>query len=383
MAEPVTGTERPRSRHAASPAHARPAHARTAQAPPARTAPGLSRADEADPSQTGPAGTETAQARPSARSSQARGSQARGSRARGSQAPGSQAWDTKARDSKARDSNARGKGHAGKSAVDAWMQQEVTIRGRTYKRQRIAQCLVGFPVLFPLLFMLPAVITFNSDVLNNSVADVLGSGAEACLLLALLITPLATVTRQRWFVPMRRWFGIMMAVTAITDATIASLTTDFAGGIVGRIAGHSFLLAGLMMVVIAIPLLAIANNRAQKWLGKYWKPLQRMTYVIWGLLYIHLALLFGFGLDSGSPDDGDPFFHDRLVQLTACSIPLLLLRLPPVRRWVTKQQRAGRQWLVYTAGVPLALMFLLGFVFIVNEEIFKGVATFTLHPIQD
>lgn len=277
----------------------------------------------------------------------------------------------------------RSKSRKGKSAVDAWMDQEVTIRGRIVKRQKITLWLIGFPAFVPLLFMSSAVITLNKPTMNGAVADVLGTGAEACLLLALLITPMATVTRQRWFVPLRRWFGVMMAVTAICDATIAALTTSFAGGIVGRLAGHSFLLAGLMMVVIAIPLLAIANNRAQKWLGRYWKPLQRMTYVIWGLLFLHLALLFGFRLDSGESDDGDPFFHNRLVQLTLCSIPLLLLRLPPVRRWIAKQQRAGRQWLVYAVCVPLAILFVLGFGFIVNEEIFKGSAAFTLHPHLD
>ena len=247
----------------------------------------------------------------------------------------------------------------------------------------MALWLLGSPAFVPVFFMLPAVITVNKNTMNGAVADVLGSGAEALLLLTLLITPMVTVTRQRWFVPLRRWYGIMFAITAITDATIASLTTDFAGGVIGRVAGHTFLLVGFTMVLLAIPLLAIANGRAQRWLGKYWKPLQRLTYVIWGLLYVHLALLFGFGVGTAETGDGDPVFHQRLVQLTACSIPLLTLRLPPVRRWVAKQQKAGRQWLVYVVFIPFALLFVLGFGFIADEEIFKGTAAFTLHPISD
>lgn len=273
----------------------------------------------------------------------------------------------------------------GRSAVDVWMDKQSRFRvaGRPVSRQTVALWLLGSPAFVPVFFMLPAVIMVNKNTMNGAVADVLGSGAEALLLLTLLITPMVTVTRQRWFVPLRRWYGIMFAITAITDATIASLTTDFAGGVIGRVAGHTFLLVGFTMVLLAIPLLAIANGRAQRWLGKYWKPLQRITYVIWGLLYVHLALLFGFGVGTGETGDGDPVVHQRLVQLTACSIPLLTLRLPPVRRWVAKQQKAGRQWLVYAAFIPFALLFVLGFGFIVDEEIFKGTAAFTLHPISD
>ena len=263
------------------------------------------------------------------------------------------------------------------------MDQETHVLGRTVSRQKVALWALGFPALFPLLFMSRAVIALNNNTMNNAVADVLGTGGEAILMLTLLITPLVTVTRQRWFVPLRRWYGVMFGLTVITDAVTASITTSFAGGVAGRLAGHSFLLVGFMMVLLTVPILLIANNRAQRWLGRYWKPLQRVTYVIWALLFVHLALLFGFGIGTGESGDGDPVFHQRLFQLTACSIPLLLLRLPPVSRWVAAQQRAGRQWLVYTACVPLAALFMLGFVFIVNEEIFKGVAAFSLHPIQD
>jgi DMSO/TMAO reductase YedYZ heme-binding membrane subunit len=274
---------------------------------------------------------------------------------------------------------------ATRSTVDVWMDQQSRFRflGRQVSRQAVALWLLGGPAFLPVFFMLPAVITVNKDTMNIAVADVLGTGGEALLLLTLLVTPMVTATRQRWFVPLRRWYGIMFAITAMCDATIASLTTDFAGGVIGRVAGHTFLLVGFAMVLLAIPLLAIANGRAQRWLGRYWKPLQRITYVIWGLLFVHLALLFGFGVGTGETGDGDPIFHQRLLQLTACSIPLVTLRVPVVRRWVTRQQKAGRDWLVYVLITPLALLFVLGFAFIVNEEIFKGVAAFALHPSAD
>jgi DMSO/TMAO reductase YedYZ heme-binding membrane subunit len=54
------------------------------------------------------------------------------------------------------------------------------------------------------------------------------------------------------------------------------------------------------MVCLVVPILVTANNPAQRWLGKYWKPLQRMTYAMWALLFLHLALLEGFGLPATS-----------------------------------------------------------------------------------
>jgi methionine sulfoxide reductase heme-binding subunit len=273
--------------------------------------------------------------------------------------------------------------HKTRHAVDAWMDQEFKLMGRPVTRQKATLWLLGAPAFVPVIFMAPAVITANRNTMDISVADVLGTGGEALLLLTLLITPLLTVTRQRWFVPLRRWYGIMFGITVISDATIASMTTAFAGGVVGRLAGHTFLVVGFTMVLLSIPLLATANGRAQRWLGRYWKPLHKVTYVIWGLLFVHLALLFGLGVGTGETGDGDPVFHQRLFQLSACSLPLLILRLPPVRRWVSRQQHAGRQLMIDILFVPFAVLFAIGFCFIVNEEIFKGTAAFTLHPNAD
>ncbi len=265
-----------------------------------------------------------------------------------------------------------------RTAVDNWMAQDFTFSAGTIRKQAVALFLLRLPALIPLFFISRGVVTLDNHTLDIAEADVLGTGGEACLLLCLLVTPIITVTRQRWIAPLRRWYGIMFAITAIADAVIASITTAFAGGVFGRLAGHSFLLVGFVMVLLALPLLATANNPAQRWLGRYWKPLQRTTYVIWGLLVVHLALLEGFGMEHG--DDGDPVFHQKLYQIVACSIPLLVLRLPPVKRWISRQQKADRQWLVYLAVLPLAVLFVLAFVFIVNEEICKGTAALSLHP---
>jgi DMSO/TMAO reductase YedYZ heme-binding membrane subunit len=275
---------------------------------------------------------------------------------------------------------------AAKSRLDEWMEVEFKFGGSRIKRKAVALILLGAPAAAPLFFMLPALITLNANTFSVSVDDTLGTGAELCLFLCLLVTPMVTLTGQRWFVPLRRWYGIMMACCSIGDAIAAGLTdTTFAGGFLGRLAGHAFEFMGFMMVLLVIPLLITGNQWAQRKLGKYWKQLHRLIYVIWGLLAAHLMLLEGFGFEHGSngsgfAGDGDPVFHQRLYQYSVCSLFLLTLRLPPVKRWIAARQSEGRNWLVYLTITPIFALFIFGLIFIVNEEIFKGIGSFSEHP---
>jgi DMSO/TMAO reductase YedYZ heme-binding membrane subunit len=275
-----------------------------------------------------------------------------------------------------------------KSRLDEWMEVDFKFGGSRIKRKTIALVVLGAPALVPLFFMLPALVTLNSNTFSVSVDDTLGTGAEIALFLCLLVTPLTTITGQRWFVPLRRWYGIVMACTGIGDAVAASITDDFAGGVFGRLAGHVFELMGFMMVMLVIPLLITSNPYSQRKLGKYWKRFQRLTYAIWALLAAHLILLEGFGFQrgdngSGFAGDGDPIFHQRLYQYSACSLFLLILRLPPARRWIAARQKEGRNWLVYLVVLPLFALFVFGFIFILNEEIFKGIDSFTENPSNE
>jgi len=251
-------------------------------------------------------------------------------------------------------------------------------------RQSLALFLLRLPAFVPLIFVARGWLALNAkEVLTNTEADVLGTGGEICLLVALSITPLITLTGARWIAPLRRWYGIMFAVIGLADTVTAAITGDFAGGVIGRLAGHSFLLAGFLIILLALPLLATANTPAQKKLGKYWKRLHKVTYVIWGLLIIHLALLDGITPFGASDGDGDPVVHQRFYQAVAISIPLVILRLPPVRRWIAAQRAAGRHRRVWLAMAPLAALYIAGFVFVINEEIYTGTKIITMHPLAN
>jgi DMSO/TMAO reductase YedYZ heme-binding membrane subunit len=269
--------------------------------------------------------------------------------------------------------------------LDEWMEVEFKFGGSRIKRKALALVILGAPALIPFALMMPALLTLNTNTFSVSVDDTLGTGAALSLFLCLLVTPMVTLTGQRWFVPLRRWYGIMFALTGIYDAIAAGTTDTFAGGFLGRVAGHAFELMGFICVMLAIPLLVTGNHWAQKKLGRYWKQLHRLIYVIWAFLGLHLLLLEGLGFErgdngSGFAGDGDPIFHQRLYQFSACSLFLLTLRLPPVKRWIAARQKEGRDWVVTLTIVPIFALFVLGFIFLVNEEIFKGMDSFTEHP---
>jgi DMSO/TMAO reductase YedYZ heme-binding membrane subunit len=273
---------------------------------------------------------------------------------------------------------------AARTRAGTWRNDMLEFSAGAIRKQSAALILLRLPAFIPLLFMLRGWFSLNqSDVLTLTEADVLGTGGEICFFIAVSITPLITLTGQQWIAPLRRWYGIMFAVIGLADAITAAITTEFAGGVFGRLGGHSFLLSGFLVVLLAIPLLATANTPAQRRLGRHWKTLQKTTYVIWALIVLHLLLLDGFTTFGGADGDGDPVFHQRFYQAVAISIPLVVLRLPPVRRWITARRAEGRVWPVWLVFTPLAALYLAGMFYIINEELFTGTMMLTIRPPTD
>jgi DMSO/TMAO reductase YedYZ heme-binding membrane subunit len=275
-------------------------------------------------------------------------------------------------------------GRSDVAAADAKTSQYYEFSAITIKKRSVALFFLRLPVFVPIIFMIPGWVSLNAkDTLTITEATVLGSGGILCLYGALSITPIITLTGAQWIAPLRRWYGIWFAVIGLADTTTAAITTDFAGGPLGRLAGHTFTLTGFFIITLALPVLATANTPAQRKLGRYWKKLQRMTYVIWFFAVVHLLLLDGLKPFGASNGDGDPIFHQRFYQALAISIPLIILRLPPVRRWVTEQRAQGRQWVVWATFAPLIVLYITAMAFIINNEIFQGTQAFTLRPIED
>ena len=208
--------------------------------------------------------------------------------------------------------------------------------------------------------------------LSASDADVLGTSTFLILVLMLTVTPIVTVMGWRWHVVLRRDYGIGMFLVAATDITIAAITTGdtFGGGVPGRLGGHAFLLAGTVSTVLLVPLVVTANRRAQRWLGMHWRTVQQITYVVWATVLVHLLLLFGF--------------RSFALNALTVSCALLVLRLPPVRRWWTVSRRQGRHRVMRGVLALLLLgVYAVGVAPFVHELAVKGGAAFAQSPVDD
>jgi sulfoxide reductase heme-binding subunit YedZ len=252
-----------------------------------------------------------------------------------------------------------------------------TSTARRDARGRVHPAVWPFRLLLPLPFlaMAPEIVAAMQgrpdamEHLTASGADVLGNGAFLFFVLMLAVTPLVTMTGWRWHVPLRRDFGIAMFSVALLDLVLSAVTTSsrFPGGFITRVTGHSFLAVGTLATLLCVPLALTANNAAQRALGKYWKPLHRITYVVWVAILLHLLLLFGF--------------HDPALHALEVSAPLFALRLPPARRWISTARRNGRQRPQRIAvGAAAAIVFLIGFVPIVHDFAVSGHGAFIQQP---
>jgi sulfoxide reductase heme-binding subunit YedZ len=254
-----------------------------------------------------------------------------------------------------------------------WARRAVRARTATYGS--VAVWFFRLLLLVPFVLMAPeilAAIRNRPDAvshLSSSTANVLGTSAFLIFVLMLCVTPVHTVTGWRWHIVLRRDYGVAMFAVATTDLLLAATTTGdtFHGGLLNRIGGHTFLLAGLVSTLLLLPMALTANRRAQRWLGGSWKWVQRLTYVVWVTVLIHLLFLFGV--------------TSIFIDAVAVSAPLLLLRVPVVRQWWKSARRDGRRRAARVAvGVVLLGVFAAGYLPLVQELAGKGAAAFTQNP---
>lgn len=233
-------------------------------------------------------------------------------------------------------------------------------------------------LLTPFVFMGPEIVSAVSGRpgsvanISASTADVLGTSAFLMFATMLVVTPLHTLTGWRWHLVLRRDYGLGMFAVATLDLVLAATTTGdtFTGGFLTRVVGHTFLAAGTLSVFLVLPLAATSHIRAQRWLGRHWKRLHRLTYVAWATILAHLLLLFGLR----------SFFLDAVI----ISVPLAVLRVPVVRRWLASSRRAGTHVLArgLTVAVTAAAL-VVGYAPFLHELARVGVAAFLQHPPQD
>ncbi len=205
--------------------------------------------------------------------------------------------------------------------------------------------------------------------ISASTADVFGTSSLLIFVMMLTVTPIHTLTGWTRHIPLRRTYGVAMFFTAVADLILAATTTGdtFSDGVLGRIGGHTFLVAGTLAVLLLFPLAVTSFRRSHRWLGGYWKRLHRLVFAIWAIILIHLLFLFGF--------------RGIFLDAVALSVPLALVRVPPVRRWWSSARRSHRHRVLRSVLVLVLVgTFVIGFVPLVRELAIKGQAAFVQHP---
>lgn len=162
-------------------------------------------------------------------------------------------------------------------------------------------------------------------------AMILRTGKAAIILLALSLacTPLNTLFRWKQVLPLRRTFGLYAFFYVCLHLSIfVFLDYQFILPlIVEEIVERRYALVGFAAFLLLIPLAVTSTKGWQRRLGKRWKTLHKLVYLIAVLAVIHYVWLVKNAYTQ-------PLIIAGVVAL------LLLIRLSVVKKAVSRAQRA-------------------------------------------
>jgi sulfoxide reductase heme-binding subunit YedZ len=213
------------------------------------------------------------------------------------------------------------------------------MKSRNFPWLRIFVHLLG---ILPLAWLGFDALTRHLSV--NPIQDIeqrLGRAALYYLVASLSITPLTTLTGWKDLPPRRRALGLYAFFYAsLHFFTFAAIDYGFDLTEIGRlILEKPFILLGLTTGLLLLPLAFTSFDYFIRKMKKKWKSLHRLVYVAGMTVILHYAWAKKGNLFTLSGDILQPLLWGLLVVL------LLLLRIPAVRKWISKKR------LAYQAGI--------------------------------
>ena len=141
------------------------------------------------------------------------------------------------------------------------------------------------------------------------------------LLVALLMTPLRRGFGWAWPIRIRRMLGLFAFFYATLHLFTYLWLDQFFdwGEIVLDVLDRPFITVGMLAYVLLLPLAATSNRYMTRRLGRRWKALHRLAYVVPALGVLHFWWLV-------KADVREPLLYGVLLAL------LLILRLPALRQ---------------------------------------------------
>lgn len=192
--------------------------------------------------------------------------------------------------------------------------------------------------LTPLFFILLDNYRYNLTV--NPIREITlrtGKVALVLLVLALACTPLNTVFGFKPALKVRRalgLYGFLYVGLHLFIFVVLDYGVDWQL-IAQAIAEKYFVIAGFIAFLLLSPLAVTSTRGAMKRLGKRWKALHKLVYIAVPIAVLHFALLVKSL--TGRPE---PLIYGAIVLL------LLVMRWPPVRRWLANLRQRMRASLV-------------------------------------
>ncbi|HRQ42174.1 MAG TPA: protein-methionine-sulfoxide reductase heme-binding subunit MsrQ [Chloroflexota bacterium] len=158
-----------------------------------------------------------------------------------------------------------------------------------------------------------------------------GEPALVLLILSLAITPLTTLFGWKQLHPLRRIFGLYAFLYVVLHF-LTFVWLDYGLNltyILDGILEQNFVLVGFAAFVLLLPLAITSNKWSQRKLGKKWRTLHKLVYIIILLALIHFWWLVKNVYYM-------PFLYSAIVTV------LLLLRWQPVKQKALRFQRRYR-----------------------------------------
>jgi sulfoxide reductase heme-binding subunit YedZ len=200
--------------------------------------------------------------------------------------------------------------------------------------------LVHAAALTPLLVMLWDY--WQGNYLVDPIAEVTSRTGKTALILlvsSLACTPLNTLFGFKAAIKVRRalgLYGFMYVSLHFLVFIWLNYGLDW-GLIISAVLEQRFVIVGFAAGVLLIPLALTSTKGSMKRLGKNWKRLHRLIYLIAGLYITHYLWLV--------KDYREPLIYASIVVL------LLILRIPAVRKNVSQWRRKIKSWLKQPRGI--------------------------------
>lgn len=162
------------------------------------------------------------------------------------------------------------------------------------KRTTILKLAVFLLCLVPLGFIVWDIFTGNLGANPvEALSHRTGSWTLRFLLIVLAVTPLRKLSGQAWLIRYRRMLGLYAFFYASLHFTVYfALDLYFAlDHVLEDIAKRPYITVGFIAFVLLIPLAATSTNQMMRSLGKRWKKLHRLVYLIAVLGVVHFIWL--------------------------------------------------------------------------------------------